>query len=62
LSAASVGGVDYNKELVILETSPDGDWQRVWSNGVEGWIKAGNVSPTGASTTETGTNGTAENN
>lgn len=47
VSAASVGGVDYNTEVVVLETSADGNWQRIWANGTEGWIKAGNVTLTG---------------
>jgi hypothetical protein len=44
-SAGRVGGVDYNSELIILETSKDGLWQKVRvANGTqEGWIKAGNV-------------------
>ena len=39
----TTGGVDYNTEVIILETSADGNWQKVWVNGQEGWIKAGNV-------------------
>jgi hypothetical protein len=44
-SAGRVGGVDYNSELIILETSKDGQWQKVRvANGTqEGWVKAGNV-------------------
>jgi hypothetical protein len=44
-SASRVGGVDYNSELIILETSKDGQWQKVRvANGTqEGWVKAGNV-------------------
>ncbi|WP_353258767.1 SH3 domain-containing protein [Prochlorothrix hollandica] len=44
VSAASVGGVEYNQDVVILETSADGNWQRIWSNGTEGWVKTGNLS------------------
>lgn len=49
LDAERVAGVDYNAELIILETSADGQWQkiRVPSNGQEGWVKAGNVEKTG---------------
>lgn len=38
-----VGGVDYNEEVVVLEESPDKEWQRVRvpSTGQEGWIRAG---------------------
>ncbi|MGA1475367.1 MAG: SH3 domain-containing protein [Prochlorothrix sp.] len=43
VGAGTVGGVDYNQRVVILETSADGDWQRIWFNGTEGWIKAGNL-------------------
>lgn len=44
-SAGRVGGVDYNSELIILETSQDGQWQKVRvANGTqEGWVKAGNI-------------------
>lgn len=43
-SAERVGGVDYNAELIILNSSNDGRWQRVrTSNGQEAWVKAGNV-------------------
>jgi uncharacterized protein YgiM (DUF1202 family) len=40
-----VGGVAYNKELIVLQTSEDGKWQKVRTVGgdVEGWIKAGNT-------------------
>ncbi|MFZ9736873.1 MAG: SH3 domain-containing protein [Prochlorotrichaceae cyanobacterium] len=37
------GGVDYNTEVVILETTADGNWQKIWFNNQEGWVKAGNV-------------------
>jgi uncharacterized protein YgiM (DUF1202 family) len=41
--AARVGGVDYNQRVVVLEDSPDKEWQRVRIEGsdVEGWIKSG---------------------
>jgi hypothetical protein len=43
--AASVGGIDYNTPVVVLEESSDGVWQRirVTDTGEEGWVKAGNV-------------------
>ncbi|MGP0128745.1 MAG: SH3 domain-containing protein [cyanobacterium endosymbiont of Rhopalodia musculus] len=43
--AQRIGGVDYKAELIILKTSPDGDWHnvRLSRNGQEGWVKAGNV-------------------
>ncbi len=41
---AQVGGVDYNDRVIVLETSPDGAWQRIRiGNDREGWIRAGNV-------------------
>ncbi len=41
--AERIGGVDYNESIIILEDSPDGEWQkvRVESSGQEGWIKSG---------------------
>ncbi len=43
--AGRVGGIEYNQPVVVLETSPDGQWQRVRVAGSdqEGWVKAGNV-------------------
>lgn len=43
--AERVGGVEYDEVLTVLETSPDGEWQKVRLSGseVEGWIKSGNV-------------------
>jgi hypothetical protein len=43
-----VGGVAYNKEIIVLQTSEDGKWQKVRTVGgdVEGWIKAGNTKKT----------------
>jgi Bacterial SH3 domain len=40
-----VGGLDYNRELVVLQTSGDGKWQKIRTvdGNLEGWIKAGNV-------------------
>ena len=40
-----VGGVDYNRELIVLEDSDDKKWQRVRlpGSGQEAWVKAGNV-------------------
>ena len=45
LNAARVGGISYNAEIIILEDSADGQWQKVrlpWS-GQEGWVKGGNI-------------------
>ena len=40
-----LGGVDYNDEVLVLETSGDGRWMRVQvgETGQEGWVKAGNT-------------------
>ncbi|MGF1542191.1 MAG: SH3 domain-containing protein [Pleurocapsa sp.] len=45
LNAGRVGGIEYNAEIVILEDSADGQWQKVrlpWSEQ-EGWVKGGNT-------------------
>lgn len=40
-----LGGLDYNTKVSVVETSSDGQWQRVrLSDGRQGWIKAGNIS------------------
>ncbi len=43
--AERIGGVGFNWEIVIIEESRDGKWQRVRipSSGQKGWVKAGNV-------------------
>ena len=43
--AGRVGGVEYNQELIVLESSRDGQWQKVKisTTGQEAWVKAGNV-------------------
>jgi hypothetical protein len=42
--AVQIGGVEFNRELTVLEGSPDGEWQRVrLGNGAEGWVRAGNT-------------------
>jgi hypothetical protein len=40
--------VDYDQELIILETSADGVWAKVRSvdGGQEGWVKVGNFKKT----------------
>ena len=45
IDAERVGGIEYNSEILILEDSADGKWQRVmlpW-NQQEGWVKGGNT-------------------
>lgn len=42
--SGQVGGVALDEEVRVLETSSDGEWQRVkTSNGIEGWVKGGNT-------------------
>ncbi len=45
LNAERIGGVEYDSEVIILQTSNDGDWQQVRlpNSQQEGWVKAGNV-------------------
>lgn len=40
-----IGGIAHNREIVILEESQDGRWQKVRIPGSNqtGWIKAGNI-------------------
>ncbi|MGK7913588.1 MAG: SH3 domain-containing protein [Synechococcus sp.] len=44
-AGSNVGGIRFNEIVEILDTSGDGQWQRVRreSNGQEGWVKAGNL-------------------
>jgi len=46
-SSPQVGGIPYDGEVEVLESSPDGEWQRVrvLGSGQEGWIKSGNTVP-----------------
>lgn len=48
INAGRVGGIAAKANIIILEDSADGKWQRVrlpWS-GQEGWVKAGNIKRT----------------
>jgi len=40
-----LGGVGFNQQVVVLEESPDQNWQRIRivATGKTGWIKAGNL-------------------
>ncbi|MGK7907287.1 MAG: pentapeptide repeat-containing protein [Synechococcus sp.] len=42
---AYIGGIPFNETVTILELSGDGRWQRVRRdrNGLEGWVKTGNI-------------------
>lgn len=52
--AERVGGVGYNQEVVVLDTSDDKIWQKIrLVNGEqEGWVKARNVQRTSQDATE----------
>lgn len=45
LSAERIGGVYYDDQVVVIERSSDGDWQKVYipETGQQAWVKAGNV-------------------
>jgi len=44
IDSATIGGVEYNQEITILEDSPDGGWQKIQlAGGAQGWIKGGNT-------------------
>jgi hypothetical protein len=44
-AANRLGGVGFNQQVVVLEESPDQNWQRIRivATGKTGWIKAGNL-------------------
>lgn len=43
-NAAQIAGVEFNRELTVLENSSDGAWQKVrLADGTEGWVKGGNT-------------------
>ncbi len=42
--AGTIGGLEYNESLTVLETSSDGEWQKVrTSKNKEGWVRGGNI-------------------
>ncbi len=43
--SGQIGGIEYNDKVIVLETSSDGDWQKVrlQPSDREGWVKAGNI-------------------
>ncbi len=42
----ALGGLDYDEDVIVIQSSPDGEWLRVrLSDGSEGWIKSGNTQP-----------------
>lgn len=48
VNADRIGGVDFEENIIIIEDSADGKWQRVRVPGSEqeGWVKAGNTKRT----------------
>ncbi|MGF1576783.1 MAG: SH3 domain-containing protein [Cyanophyceae cyanobacterium] len=43
-NSAQVGGIPVNEVITVVGESADGNWQRVrTANGIEGWIRAGNL-------------------
>ncbi|MBW4420518.1 MAG: SH3 domain-containing protein [Myxacorys californica WJT36-NPBG1] len=44
-NGSQIGGIEYNNRVIVLETSPDGGWQKVRLpvSEKEGWVKAGNI-------------------
>jgi hypothetical protein len=46
--AERIGGIAYNEELIVIQESEDGRWQKVRTPGSDrqGWIKSGNVEKT----------------
>lgn len=44
-NADRIGGIGYNEEIIILEDTSDGKWQKVRliESKQEGWIKGGNT-------------------
>ncbi|MGB7439522.1 MAG: SH3 domain-containing protein [Coleofasciculaceae cyanobacterium] len=45
LDANRIGGIAYNREIIIIKDSDDKKWQqiRIPESQQEGWVKAGNV-------------------
>lgn len=44
---SEMGGIEYNQQIVVIETSPDQQWLhvRLPGTGQEGWVKSGNTRP-----------------
>ncbi len=43
VNAVRLGGVEFNREVTVLEDTPDGAWQKVRLGNLEGWVKGGNT-------------------
>ena len=43
-ASTTLGGIDMNEKVTVLETSTDGEWQKIRTlNDKEGWIRGGYV-------------------
>jgi uncharacterized protein YgiM (DUF1202 family) len=43
--ATSIGGIEFNKNVIVLEVTSDNEWEkvRVENSNQEGWVKGGNT-------------------
>jgi hypothetical protein len=42
--SGQIDGIAFEDEVTVLETSSDGEWQKIKTgNGTEGWVKGGNT-------------------
>lgn len=42
--SGTIGGLEFNETLTVVETSLDGEWQKVrTSKDKEGWVRGGNI-------------------
>lgn len=43
--ATSIGGIEFNKNVIVLELTSDNEWEkvRVENSNQEGWVKGGNT-------------------
>ncbi|MEB3293520.1 MAG: SH3 domain-containing protein [Synechococcales bacterium] len=42
--AGQIGGIAFNEKVIVLETTSDGQWQRIrTSRDREGWVRGGNI-------------------
>lgn len=45
-SGASLGGVDFDEEVILLEPNDGGEWQKIRSQaGIEGWVLGFGLTP-----------------
>ena len=42
--SGTIGGLEFNETLTVIETTTDGEWQKVRTNkDKEGWVRGGNI-------------------